>query len=93
MRLDKERLAARLEGHKEGIVQTDQIRYNGVASTLTVCLWWCSITHVIWQTVEMTQTFLRSRQIPVRGYVSGENRCHQSQDHGQETFHHQNRPG
>lgn len=28
MRLDKERLAARLEGHKEGIVQTDQIRYN-----------------------------------------------------------------
>nr|XP_040028157.1 parafibromin-like [Gasterosteus aculeatus aculeatus] len=25
-RLDKERLAARLEGHKEGIVQTDQIR-------------------------------------------------------------------
>lgn len=30
MRLDKERLAARLEGHKEGIVQTDQIRYNGL---------------------------------------------------------------
>lgn len=28
MRLDKERLAARLEGHKEGIVQTDQIRYE-----------------------------------------------------------------
>lgn len=28
MRLDKERLAARLEGHKEGIVQTDQIRYK-----------------------------------------------------------------
>lgn len=28
VRLDKERLAARLEGHKEGIVQTDQIRYN-----------------------------------------------------------------
>lgn len=27
VRLDKERLAARLEGHKEGIVQTDQIRY------------------------------------------------------------------
>uniref|UniRef100_A0A665TAP7 Parafibromin n=1 Tax=Echeneis naucrates TaxID=173247 RepID=A0A665TAP7_ECHNA len=26
VRLDKERLAARLEGHKEGIVQTDQIR-------------------------------------------------------------------
>uniref|UniRef100_A0A8C6NWA3 Parafibromin n=1 Tax=Nothobranchius furzeri TaxID=105023 RepID=A0A8C6NWA3_NOTFU len=26
LRLDKERLAARLEGHKEGIVQTDQIR-------------------------------------------------------------------
>lgn len=26
MRLDKERLAARLEGHKEGIVQTEQIR-------------------------------------------------------------------
>uniref|UniRef100_A0A8C9XC89 Parafibromin n=1 Tax=Sander lucioperca TaxID=283035 RepID=A0A8C9XC89_SANLU len=26
IRLDKERLAARLEGHKEGIVQTDQIR-------------------------------------------------------------------
>lgn len=30
VRLDKERLAARLEGHKEGIVQTDQIRYKGV---------------------------------------------------------------
>lgn len=28
VRLDKERLAARLEGHKEGIVQTDQIRYK-----------------------------------------------------------------
>lgn len=28
MRLDKERLAARLEGHKESIVQTDQIRYD-----------------------------------------------------------------
>lgn len=28
MRLDKERLAARLEGHKEGSVQTDQIRYD-----------------------------------------------------------------
>lgn len=28
VRLDKERLAARLEGHKEGIVQTDQIRYE-----------------------------------------------------------------
>lgn len=28
VRLDKERLAARLEGHKEGIVQTDQIRYS-----------------------------------------------------------------
>lgn len=28
VRLDKERLAARLEGHKEGSVQTDQIRYN-----------------------------------------------------------------
>lgn len=26
VRLDKERLAARLEGHKEGIVQTEQIR-------------------------------------------------------------------
>uniref|UniRef100_A0A3Q3RJE9 Parafibromin n=1 Tax=Mastacembelus armatus TaxID=205130 RepID=A0A3Q3RJE9_9TELE len=26
VRIDKERLAARLEGHKEGIVQTDQIR-------------------------------------------------------------------
>lgn len=32
-------------------------------------------------------------QIPVRGHVSGENRCHQSQDHGQEAFHHQNGPG
>lgn len=28
VRLDKERLAARLEGHKESIVQTDQIRYD-----------------------------------------------------------------
>lgn len=28
MRLDKERLAARLEGHKEGIVQTEQIRWD-----------------------------------------------------------------
>nr|XP_060499194.1 parafibromin [Panthera onca] len=28
VRLDKERLAARLEGHKEGIVQTEQIRIN-----------------------------------------------------------------
>ncbi|KAF3858712.1 hypothetical protein F7725_011913 [Dissostichus mawsoni] len=28
VRLDKERLAARLEGHKEGIVQTDQIRFQ-----------------------------------------------------------------
>ncbi|MEJ1270131.1 cell division cycle 73 Paf1/RNA polymerase II complex component [Cricetulus griseus] len=27
VRLDKERLAARLEGHKEGIVQTEQIRF------------------------------------------------------------------
>lgn len=32
VRLDKERLAARLEGHKEGIVQTDQIRYTGLSS-------------------------------------------------------------
>lgn len=28
VRLDKERLAARLEGHKEGIVQTEQIRWD-----------------------------------------------------------------
>ncbi len=28
VRLDKERLAARLESHKESIVQTDQIRYE-----------------------------------------------------------------
>lgn len=28
VRLDKERLAARLEAHKESIVQTDQIRYD-----------------------------------------------------------------
>lgn len=32
-------------------------------------------------------------QITVWGHVSGENRSHQSQDYGQETFHHQNRSG
>lgn len=32
VRLDKERLAARLEGHKEGIVQIEQIRYDLVMS-------------------------------------------------------------
>lgn len=32
VRLDKERLAARLEGHKEGIVQIEQIRYDQVMS-------------------------------------------------------------
>uniref|UniRef100_A0A8C9RKN6 Parafibromin n=1 Tax=Scleropages formosus TaxID=113540 RepID=A0A8C9RKN6_SCLFO len=34
VRLDKERLAARLEGHKEGIVQTDQIR--SLSDTMSV---------------------------------------------------------
>lgn len=36
MRLDKERLAARLEGHKESIVQTDQIRYTRLINLLNV---------------------------------------------------------
>lgn len=45
MRLDKERLAARLEGHKEGIVQTDQIRYNGFPQHLyIICFQYEAIT-------------------------------------------------
>lgn len=42
--------------------------------------------------VQMIKTLLLL-QITVWGHVSGENRSHQSQDYGQETFHHQNRPG
>uniref|UniRef100_A0A8B9H0U8 Parafibromin n=1 Tax=Astyanax mexicanus TaxID=7994 RepID=A0A8B9H0U8_ASTMX len=40
VRLDKERLAARLEGHKEGIVQTDQIRYDYTNRVHTVIKTW-----------------------------------------------------
>lgn len=38
VRLDKERLAARLEGHKESIVQTDQIRYDLADRTFKHCV-------------------------------------------------------